>query len=110
MVYKVKMKPGLAPTRPTGEVREVMNVERLKDAGCKEEIEDGIEEEWLAHKERELGSVEEEWVAFKNAVIGCASRVCGMKRLSKREIRKGGEWWNEEVARLVKNIRDMYKM
>ena len=54
-------------------------------------------------------SVEEEWMAFKNAVIRCASRVCGMKRLSKRGIRKGSEWWNEEVARLMKNKKDMYK-
>ena len=49
-------------------------------------------------------------MAFKNAVIRCARRVCGMKRLSKRGIRKGSEWWNEEVARLMRNKKDMYKM
>ena len=32
-----------------------------------------------------------------------------MKRLSKRGIRKGSEWWNEEVARLMTNKKDMYK-
>jgi len=64
-------------------------VERLKDSVCKEEFEDGIKEEWMIHKERELGNVEEEWMAFKNAVISCASRVCGIKRLSKRGIRRG---------------------
>ena len=92
----------------TNILREVVKVERLKDAGCKEEFEDGIKEEWRIHKERELGNVEEEWMAFKNAVIRCASRVCGMKRLSKREIRKGSEWWNEEVARLMTN--DVYSL
>ena len=32
-----------------------------------------------------------------------------MKRLSKRGIRKGSECWNEEVARLMTNKKDMYK-
>ena len=49
-------------------------------------------------------------MAFKNAVIRCANRVCGMKRLSKRGIRKGIEWWNEEVARLMTHKKYMYKM
>ena len=49
-------------------------------------------------------------MTFKNAVIKCASSAFGMKRLSKRGIRKGSEWWNEEVERLVKNKRDVYKM
>ena len=40
----------------------------------------GIKEEWLVHKEREIGNVEEEWMAFKNAVIRCASSACGVKR------------------------------
>ena len=110
VVCKVKVKRGGAPPPPRGEVREVVKVERLKDDGCKEMFEDGIKEEWLVHKEREIGNVEEEWMAFKNAVIRCASSACGLKRLSKRGIRKGSEWWNEEVERLVRNKRELYKV
>ena len=110
VVCKVKVKRGWAPARPTGGVREVVKVERLNDAGCREEFEGGIREEWLVHKETELGNVEEEWMTFKNAVRRCASRACGMKRLSKRGIRKGSEWWNEEVARLVRRKRDLYRI
>ena len=110
VVCKVKVKRGWAPKRPTGEVREVVKVERLKEAGCREEFEEGIRDEWLVHKETEREGVEEEWGAFKNAVISCAKRACGMKRLSKRGIRKGSEWWNEEVAQLVRNKREMYRI
>ena len=109
VVCKVKVKRGRAPPPPRGEVREVVKVERLKNDGCKEEFESGLKEEWLVHKERVVGSVEEEWMAFKNAVTRCASGACGMKRLSKRGIRKGSEWWNEEVESLVRYKKDMYK-
>ena len=91
VVCKVKVKWGGEPARQAGEVRGVVKVERMKDARCKEEFEDGIKEEWNIRKEREIGNVEEEWMAFKNAVIRCASRECGMKRLGKRGIRKGSE-------------------
>ena len=110
VVCKVKVKRGRAPPPPRGEVREVVRVERLRNEGCKEEFENGLKEEWMVHKEREVGNVEEEWTAFKNAVNKCAESACGMKRLSKRGIRKDSEWWNEEVERLVRRKRDVYKM
>ena len=77
VVCKVKVKRRWEPARPAGEVWEVVKLEISKDAGCKEEFEDGIKEEWMIHKEKELENVEEEWMAFKNAVIRCARRVCG---------------------------------
>ena len=57
-----------------------------------------------------IGDVEEEWMAFKNAVIRSASSACGMKRLSKRGIRKGSEWWNADVECLVKYKCDVFKL
>ena len=42
VVCKMEVKRGWEPARPAGEVREVVKVKRLKDAGCKEEFEDGI--------------------------------------------------------------------
>ena len=105
-----KVKRGRAPPPPRGVVREVVRVERLRNEGCKEEFENGLKEEWLVHREREVGNVDKEWMVFKNAVNRCAERACGMKRLSKRGIRKGSEWWNEEVERLVRRKRDVYKM
>ena len=108
VVCSVKVKRGWAPPPPTGEVRAVVKVERLRDDECKKAYEECLKEEWVIHREREIGDVENEWMAFKDAVIRCASRVCGMKRLSKKGIRKGSEWWSEEVERLVKCKREMY--
>ena len=68
-----------------------------------------MREEWLVQKEREIGSVEEEWLAFKDAVTKCAGDACGMRKLSKRGIRKGSEWWNEEIESLVRMKRNMYE-
>ena len=110
VIYKVKVKLEWSPPRLRGEIREFVKVERPKDEGCKEVFERGIREEWLGQKEREIGSVEEEWLAFKNAVIKCAGGACGMRKLSKRGIRKGRKWWNEELERLVRMKMNMYKV
>ena len=60
LVCKLKVKWGWEPARTAGEVRKVVKKEILRDAGCKEEIEDAIKMEWIIHKERECGNVEEE--------------------------------------------------
>ena len=108
VVCRVKVKRGCAPPPLRGEVREVVKVERLRNDRCKDEFEDCLKDEWEIHKERVIGDVEEEWMAFKNAVIRCARSACGMKRLSNRGIRKGSEWWSEEVERVVKKKRELY--
>ena len=36
--------------------------------------------------------VEEEWLAFNDELIKCAGDACGIRKLSKRVIRKGSEW------------------
>ena len=63
----------------------------------KDVLERGIRGEWLVQKEREIGNVEEKWLACKEAVIKCAGDACGMRKLRKRGIRKGNEWWNEDI-------------
>ena len=72
-------------------------------------FERGIREEWLVQKEREIGSVEDEWLAFKDAVIKCVGGACGMRKLSKRGIKNGVEWRNEEIECLVRMKRKMYE-
>ena len=48
-------------------------------------------------KERENGDVEEEWQMFKSAMVGCAEEVCGVRGCG-GGVRKGSEWWCEEVS------------
>ena len=102
VVCKVKVKGGRPLPPRIGEMREVVKVERLKEEECENVFKSSLNEEWLIQKEREVDGVEEEWMAFKNAVLRCAKSACGVKRLSKRGIRTGCEWWNAEVERLVK--------
>ena len=51
-------------------------------------------------KEREVGGVEEEWKPMKESLVINTEHVCG-KRFVGGGIRKGSEWWNEEVKRKV---------
>ena len=69
VVCTMKVKRGWAPPSPTGEVREDVKVDRLKDDECKKEYEDCLKEEWVVHREREIGDVENEWMAFEDVVI-----------------------------------------
>ena len=110
VVCKMKVRRGRATTGQRDEVHEVVRVERLRDEGCKEQFREGLKEKWMAQKEVEVGSVEEEWSTLKSALISCAGDACGTKRLSKRGIRKGSEWWSAEMDRLVKEKREMYKI
>ena len=78
--------------------------------GCREVFQKGIREGWLVQNEREIRCVEEKWLAFKDAVIKCAGGACVVRKFSKRGIRKGSEWWNEETERLVRMKRNMYEV
>ena len=42
----------------------------------------------------------EEWEKFRDIVMECTNDVCGMRRVG-RQRRKGSEWWNEEMGRVV---------
>ena len=78
--------------------------------GCQEVFERDIREEWLLQKKREIGRLEEKWLAFRNAGIECAGGACGVRKFSKRGIKKGSEWWNKETERLVRMKRNIYEV
>ena len=47
------------------------------------------------------GEVESvEWEKFRDTVMECTNDVSGMRRAGGQR-RKGSEWWNEEVGRVV---------
>ena len=49
-------------------------------------------------------SMEKEWEKFRDIVMECTNDVCGMRRVCGLR-RKGSEWWNEEVGRVVARKR-----
>ena len=49
-----------------------------------------------------------EWRKFRDIVMECATDVCGMRRDSVQR-RKGSEWWNEQVGRVVAERRRAFE-
>ena len=82
--------------RVVGCRREVVKVEELKKPEKKQEYQDKLKEAYDRGKEREAGELEEEWRLMKESLVGYASDVCG-KRFVGGCMRRGSEWWNEEV-------------
>ena len=86
--------------RRVGCVREGLKVSELRKSEKAREFQEKLTVEWNVVKEQEIAAVEEEWNKFKNGVLGCASEVCGVRRLGGAR-RKGSEWWNEEMREAV---------
>ena len=80
--------------------REVLKVEELKKPEKKREYQERLKAAYDRVKEGDIGSVEEEWKPMKEAFVENTEDICG-KRYVGGGIRKGSEWWNEEVKRKV---------
>ena len=87
--------------RNEGGRREVVKVEKLKEPEKKREYQERVKVAYERVKVREVGELEEEeWKPMKESLVESASYVCG-KRYVGGGIRRGSEWWNEEVKRKV---------
>lgn len=91
------------------EGRQVLRVSELEKREKEIEYKERVEYEWNRVKDEVVGSVEEEWERFKCAVVGSAEDVCGMRRVG-GGIRKGSEWWCEEVRMVVAEKRRAYEV
>ncbi|WP_435362528.1 hypothetical protein, partial [Klebsiella pneumoniae] len=89
--------------------REVLKVSELEKRDKLNEYQEKVTVKWNAVKDQENGDVEEEWQLFKSAVVGCAKEVCGMRRVG-AGIRKGSEWWCEEVRIAVDDKRRAFEV
>ena len=45
--------------------------------------------------------VEKEWRRFKETILEVGKEVCGTRKIKEGKRRKGSEWWNEEIRRVV---------
>ena len=80
--------------------REVLKVEELKKPEKRREYQERLKADYDRVKEGDIGSVEEEWKPMKESLVENTEDICG-KRYVGGGIRKGSEWWNEEVKRKV---------
>ena len=65
----------------------------------------GIKEKWREVLRSEVEDVEEEWNKLKIALVGVARSVCGVKKIGNGR-RKGSEWWNDDLEKMVKRKKD----
>ena len=80
--------------------REVVRVEELRKPEVKQEYQRKVRTAYERVRESVAGGVEEEWKFLRESLVENASVVCG-KRPVGGGIRKGSEWWNEEVKKKV---------
>ena len=91
-----------------GSRREVVKVEELNKAGKEQEYQERLKIEYERVRERENGGVEEEWKMFRDTLLSTASDVCGKKKVG-GYVRKGSEWWDEEVKIVVEEKRRAFE-
>ena len=87
--------------------REVVKVEELRKPEKKQEYQEKVRVAYERVKGRVPGEIEEEWKAVRECLVENASNVCG-KRTVGGGIRKGSEWWNEEVKMKVEEKKKAY--
>ena len=88
--------------------RVAVKVEELHKEEKERDYQEKVKEVYEVVKESAVGTVEEEWGLFKDSIVECASDVCG-KRIVGRGIRKGSEWWNESVKKVVDEKKRAYE-
>ena len=71
------------------------------------EYQERVKEKWNVARESEWRGVEEEWESFREAVNESAMEVCGKRRVREQGIRKGSEWWNDRVKKVLREKRQM---
>uniref|UniRef100_A0A8C8DHP6 ribonuclease H n=1 Tax=Oryzias sinensis TaxID=183150 RepID=A0A8C8DHP6_9TELE len=96
-------------SRKSGEARKVLRVSVLKNREKMCEYQRELGGKWNMVKEQMVVGVEEEWQQFKSAVVGSAEKVCGVRHVG-GGLRKGSEWWCEDVRLAVAEKRCAYEV
>ncbi|XP_071512677.1 uncharacterized protein [Panulirus ornatus] len=105
---KVKICMGFQKRRVNVGVKRVVRVSELEKETCVRKYQERLSTEWKKVRTMEVRGVGEEWDVFRESVMDCAKDACGMRRVGDGLIRKGSEWWDEEVRVLVKEKREAF--
>ncbi|XP_071539225.1 craniofacial development protein 2-like [Panulirus ornatus] len=104
----VKICMGFQKRRVNVGVKRVVRVSELEKETCVRKYQERLSTEWKKVRTMEVRGVGEEWDVFRESVMDCAKDACGMRRVGGGLIRKGSEWWDEEVRVLVKEKREAF--
>ncbi|XP_071547063.1 craniofacial development protein 2-like [Panulirus ornatus] len=105
---KVKICGGFQKRRENVGVKRVVRVSELGKETCVRKYQERLSTEWKKVRTKEVRGVGEEWDIFREAVMACSKDACGMRSVGGGLIRKGSEWWDEEVRLLVKEKREAF--
>ena len=106
---RLKVKYKWQKRREGGGGREVIKLSELAKGEKALEYQVKVEEKWEGVRGSEWRGVEEEWDSFKETVCKSAVEVCGMRRVRERGIKKGSEWWNEGVKKVLTEKRQLFE-
>ena len=94
--------------RERRDVKEVVKVDELEKDENRERYEEKMKSRWERKRNEECGGIEEEWECLRDSMKVCAEEVCGRKKMGGTR-RKGCEWWNERIERIVKEKKERYE-
>src|SRR5580658_6964147 len=80
---------------------------KLKEAGVREKFLAKVKQIAMEKKNSgEKGNVEQQWGCMKHCLMESADEVCGRSKGGCRH--EQSRWWNEEVAKAVREKRECY--
>ncbi|XP_050706878.1 uncharacterized protein LOC126992348 isoform X2 [Eriocheir sinensis] len=94
-----------------GEVKkEILKIEKLQEKEIKDEynreMAEALSEKWGSVKDNT--NIEKVFGTFKEIIVTTTTKVLGMKVVRDGK-RKGNSWWIEEIRRIVKEKRELFK-
>lgn len=100
VVCKMKLRGKVYMRRVNAPEKMVTRVSELAKDECKRRYGERISYEWARVKDLESQGVDEEWMRLRDVVCNVGREVCGTRKVGGKK-RKGCEWWNDEVKRLI---------
>ena len=106
---KMRVNPNWKKRQVAEGTKEMIRTGELEDVMKVGEYRGKINDKWSEVRNTPERGVEQEWHDFRDAVMECATEVCGKRRVGGKGIRKGSEWWNNDVEKVVKEKRRLFE-
>ena len=105
VLMKIKLKAKRVKKNRQEEGRQQIKLNKLKEEKIRREYQAVIAE---MYEEARGTDIEVAWKELKDGIVGAAMMVCGCTRRRKGEAKRT-RWWNEEVKRVVRKKKVLYR-
>ena len=107
---KVRLKEKWVYEKKGGVKKEILKLEKLQEKEVKDEYKremaEALRGKWESVKDST--DIEKGFGTFREVVLTTTKKVVGMKVVREGK-RKGNSWWTEEIRRIVKEKRELFK-